>query len=162
MKSTKVIYNTIGIIHSPHKSEEKLPIQPVGAKGIKAEIEIFEEFQDGLKDLAGFSHILVIFDFHKSKDFKLLVKPFLDENLHGVFATRAPKRPNSIGLSVLKLNKIVSNILYVENVDILDETPVLDIKPYASKFDFVVNEKNGWLDKNIDNSEFRKSDNRFK
>ena len=162
MEENKIIYNIIGIVHSSHKSIEGIPIQPIGAKGIKAEIKLSEEFQEGLKDLEGFSHIIVIYDFHKSKDFKLKVKPFLDNENRGVFATRAPKRPNSIGLSVLKLNKIVRNILYVENVDILDGTPVLDIKPYASRFDLVEKERNGWLEKSIDKSSVKKSDNRFR
>ena len=162
MKENNISYNIIGIVHSPHKSIEGIPIQPVGAKGIKAEIELYEEFKEGLIDLDGFSHIIVLYDFHKSKDFKLKVKPFLDNESHGVFATRAPKRPNSIGLSVLKLTKIVNNILYVENVDILDGTPVLDIKPYVSMFDFAEAERNGWLEKSIDRSDIRKSDKRFK
>jgi len=161
MKENSITYKFIGIIHSPHKSDEGIPIQPIGAKGIKGEIELFQEFQEGLKDLEGFSHIIVLYDFHKSKDFKLIVKPFLDNETHGVFATRAPKRPNSIGLSILKLNKVVKNILYVENVDILDETPILDVKPYVSKFDSVEEERNGWLEKRIDKSNIKKSDKRF-
>jgi len=162
MEENKITYNIIGIVHSPYTSIEGIPIQPIGAKGIKAEIELFEELQEGLKDLEDFSHIIVLYDFHKSENYKLLVKPFLDNESRGVFATRAPKRPNSIGISVLKLNKIVKNILYVENIDILDGTPVLDIKPYASRFDFVEEEKNGWLERNIDKSSVKKSDNRFK
>ena len=139
-----------------------MPIQPIGAKGLKAEIELFKEYQDGLKDLEKFSHIIVLYHFHKAQGFNLTVKPFLDDKSHGVFATRAPMRPNSIGLSVLKLNKIVNNILYVENVDILDGTPVLDIKPYVSKFDFVEGERNGWLEKSLSMSKEKRSDNRFK
>ena len=161
-EENKITYNKIGVIHSPHKSIEGIPIQPVGAKGIKGEIELYEEFEEGLKDIEGFSHIIVLYDFHKSIDYSLTVKPFLDDEKHGVFATRAPKRPNSIGLSVLKLNKIVKNILYVENVDIIDGTPVLDIKPYVSNFDFVEDETNGWLEKSLDKSNTKKSDNRFK
>jgi len=162
MKHKKIIYQPIGILHSPHKEVEGAPIQPSGAKGIKGEIELFEEYQDGLKDLDGFSHIIILYDFHKSKDYSLQIKPFLDDQLHGVFATRAPKRPNSIGLSVLKLNRIKENKLYVENVDILDGTPLLDIKPYASRFDVVEEEKIGWLSKNIEESSAKKSDTRFK
>lgn len=157
----EIKYNSIGIIHSPHKSIDGVPIQPISGKGIEARIEIFKEFSEGLKDIDGFSHIIVLYDFHKSRDFKLLVKPFLDNENRGVFATRAPKRPNSIGLSVLKLNKVIGNILYVENVDILDGTPVLDIKPYISKFDFVKGERNGWVEKNLDKSIIKKSDKRF-
>ncbi len=161
MKNRETTYINIGIISSPHKSIEGIPIQPVGAKGIEGEIELKEEFTEGLKDLDRFSHIIVIYDFHKSNEFKLTVKPFLDKEPHGIFATRAPKRPNPIGLSVLKLNKIEKNILYVENVDILDGTPVLDIKPYVSRFDFVEDEKNGWLERNIAESVNKRSDKRF-
>ena len=162
MEENKITYNTIGIVHSPHKSIEGVPIQPIGAKGIKSEIEIFEEFQEGLKDLEGFSHIIVLYHFHKSKDFRLIVKPFLDNETRGVFATHAPNRPNSIGLSVLRLINVIRNVIHVENVDILDETPVLDIKPYVSKFDSVEEEKNGWLEKNINKSNMQKSDKRFR
>ena len=162
MDNKKVTYKIIGIIHSPHKTIEGIPIQPTGAKGIKADIELFDEYEKGLKDIEEFSHIIVLYDFHKSKDYELNVKPFLDNEKHGVFATRAPKRPNSIGMSVLKLNKVIKNILYVENVDILDNTPVIDIKPYVSKFDNVEDERNGWLEKSIEKSNKKKSDNRFK
>jgi tRNA-Thr(GGU) m(6)t(6)A37 methyltransferase TsaA len=162
MRHKKIIYQPIGIIHSPHKEIKGVPIQPSSAKGIQGEIELFEEYQDGLKDLNGFSHIIILYDFHKSKGYSLQIKPFLDEKLRGVFATRAPKRPNQIGLSVLKLNRIKGNKLYVENVDMLDETPVLDIKPYASPFDAVEEEKIGWLSKNIKESDVKKSDERFK
>jgi tRNA-Thr(GGU) m(6)t(6)A37 methyltransferase TsaA len=162
MRHKKIIYQPIGIIHSPHKEIKGVPIQPSSAKGIQGEIELFEEYQDGLKDLNGFSHIIILYDFHKSKGYSLQIKPFLDEKLRGVFATRAPKRPNQIGLSVLKLNGIKANKLYVENVDMLDETPVLDIKPYASPFDAVEEEKIGWLSKNIKESDVKKSDGRFK
>lgn len=158
----KITYNPIGIMHSPHKIIENIPIQPVGAKGIKGEIEIYPEFKDGLKDLEGFSHIYLLYHFHKAEGYSLQVKPFLDDELHGVLATRAPKRPNGIGLSVLKLTGIENNIVYVENVDVLDGTPILDIKPYSSKFNAVENEKSGWLEKNIDKSNKKKSNNRFK
>jgi tRNA (adenine37-N6)-methyltransferase len=158
----KITYNPIGVIHSPHKTIENIPIQPVGAKGIKGEIEIYPEFKDGLKDLEGFSHIYLLYHFHKAEGYSLQVKPFLDDELHGVFATRAPKRPNGIGLSVLKLNGIENNKVFVENVDILDGTPILDIKPYSSKFNAVENEKIGWLEKNINKSDDKKSDLRFK
>ena len=162
MNETKIIYKQIGVIYTPHKEVIGIPIQPNGAKGIKGIIEIFKEYQDGLKNLDGFSHIILLYDFHKSEGYSLLVKPFLDDELHGVFATRAPKRPNSIGLSVLKLIKIAKNKLYVENVDILNETPILDIKPYISNFDAVDEERIGWLSKNIRESAVNKSDNRFK
>ncbi len=138
-----------------------MPIQPSSAAGVKGEIELFPEYSDGLKDLDGFSHIIVIYDFHKSEGFSLQPKPFLDDKIHGVFATRAPQRPNSIGISVLRLNEINGNKLFVENIDILDETPLLDIKPFVSNFDAVDQEKVGWLSNNLDEVEFKKSDERF-
>jgi tRNA-Thr(GGU) m(6)t(6)A37 methyltransferase TsaA len=158
----KITYYPIGILNSPFSSIEGMPIQPSAAKGIEGQIVLNEEYVDGLSDLEEFSHIMVVYHFHKSKGYKITVKPFLDEITHGVFATRAPRRPNSIGISVLKLNRIVDNILYVENVDILDGTPVLDIKPYASRFDNVEKERNGWLEKNIEKSNYKKSDTRFR
>jgi tRNA-Thr(GGU) m(6)t(6)A37 methyltransferase TsaA len=162
MKKTKILYKPIGVISTPHKEVIGIPIQPNGAKGVKGIIQIFKDYQEGLKDLDGFSHLILLYDFHKSEGYSLQVKPFLDDELRGVFATRAPKRPNSIGLSVLKLKKIEKNKLYVENVDILDGTPVLDIKPYVSCFDAVDEEKVGWLSKRINKSAENKSDDRFK
>ena len=108
-----------------------MPIQPTGAKGIKGTIEIKDEYVDGLKDLDGFSHIHLIYLLHKVEGYMLEVKPFMDNSTHGVFATRSPKRPNRIGMSVVKLNKVEGNKVCVENVDILDGTPLLDIKPYV-------------------------------
>jgi len=151
----------IGIIHTSFKTKEGMPIQPNGAKGIKGQIEIYEEFVPGLADLDGFSHIILIYHFHKSSGFELLTRPFLDNTLRGVFATRAPKRPNPIGLSVVRVLKIEKNIIYVENVDILDETPLLDIKPYIPDFDIHKTEKNGWIENKTDNLNGTKSDRRF-
>ena len=112
-----------------------MPIQPTGAKGIQGTVEILPEFQAGLNDLEGFSHIILLYHLHRSEGFKLTVTPFLDDQPRGLFATRAPKRPNSIGLSVVKLVRQEENILHIENVDILDGTPLLDIKPYIPVFE---------------------------
>ena len=154
-------YHQIGTIKSPHKEAKGMPIQPSSARGIKGEIELLSKYSDGLKDLDGFSHIIVIYDFNKSTGFSLQAKPFLDDKVHGVFATRAPQRPNPIGISVLKLNAIRDNRLFVENVDMMDETPILDIKPYVSVFDGVDEEIIGWLSEHIDDADFKKSDERF-
>lgn len=151
----------IGIIHTPFKTKEGMPIQSNGAKGIKGQIELNEEFVPGLADLDGFSHIILIYCFHKSTGFELLTRPFLDNKQRGVFATRAPKRPNPIGLSVVRILKIEKNIIYVENVDILDETPLLDIKPYIPDFDIHKTEKNGWIENKTDNLNETESDRRF-
>ena len=138
-------HQPIGIIHSPHNKPQGMPIQPASAKGIKGKIEIFPEFAVGLKDIEGFSHLILIFHFHLSEGYNLEVTPFLDNIKHGVFATRAPRRPNQIGLSVVKLNSKYDNILHIENVDIINGTPLLDIKPYAPVFDEAHNIKLGWL-----------------
>lgn len=136
----------IGIIYTPFKTKSGMPIQASGALGIKGHIVLNEEFLPGLADLDGFSHIILIYYFHKSTGYELLTRPFLDNTPRGVFATRAPKRPNPIGFSVVRNIKIEKNIIYVENVDILDETPLLDIKPYVPGFDIHKTEKNGWLE----------------
>ena len=128
-------YEPIGIIHTPFKIPEGMPLQPAGASGIKGEVEVFSEYQAGLEDLDGFSHIILLYHFHRSKRFKLEVVPFLDSETRGLFATRAPNRPNPIGLSVVRLAGIDDRILRIENVDVLDGTPLLDIKPYVPAFD---------------------------
>jgi tRNA (adenine37-N6)-methyltransferase len=155
-----IIYKPIGVIHTPFKTKEGMPIQPAGATEIKGTIELKREFAEGLLDLDEFSHVYLIYHFHKSEGYELQVKPFLDDKIHGVFSTRAPKRPNAIGISIVKLNKIEGNILEVENVDILDGTPLLDIKPYIPAFDVYEVEKTGWMKNNISLKNF-KSDNRF-
>ena len=158
----KIEYTPIGIIHTPFKELENMPIQPAGAKGIKGTIEIFKDYQDGLEDLEGFSHIILLYHFHHSTGFKLQVVPFMDTELRGVFATRAPRRPNPIGLSVVELDKIENGVLYIRNVDILDGTPLLDIKPYVPEFDAPTGISLGWLEQVRKTVSHRKSDDRFK
>ena len=157
----EIIYKPIGIVHTPHESTNNMPIQPSSAKGIKGTVEVYPEYEIGLKDLTGFSHIILIYHFHLSNGYQLEVKPFLDENLHGVFATRAPKRPNNIGISVVKLIKIDRNVLHIENVDIINGTPLLDIKPFVPDFDAAVNIKIGWLTESKHKMSNQKSDGRF-
>ena len=157
-----VKYNPIGIIHSPYKKIEGMPIQSCAAIGVRGMVEIKHEYVGGLKDIDGFSHIILIYHFHLSKGFSLEVIPFLDDNPKGVFATRVPKRPNSIGLSIVKLIKIEDNILHIENIDILDNTPLLDIKPYVSIFDALDQTEIGWYSKAKYNVRNKKSDLRFK
>jgi tRNA (adenine37-N6)-methyltransferase len=152
----------IGIIRSPFKELTGMPIQPAGAAGVKGTVEVFEEYRAGLKDLDGFSHIILLYRFHRSRGFDLHVVPFMDSEPRGLFATRAPKRPNAIGLSVVRLDKIEDGVLQIRNVDILDGTPLLDIKPYVPEFDAPVKVRTGWLEtagKTVSN---RKSDDRFK
>ena len=146
MNTCEILYWTIGIIHSEHTIEENTPLQPVYAKGCKGYVELYPEFVDGLRDLGGFSHIYLIYHFHRMRSVKLLVKPYLQDEEHGIFATRAPCRPNPIGLSVVELLGIEGNILHLDGVDILDGTPLLDIKPCTARFDLHDIKKNGWLD----------------
>ena len=124
-------YKAIGIIRSPFITLEGMPVQAKAAKGIKGTVEITGKFRDALKDLDGFSHIYLIYHLHKAKGYTNQVIPFLDNRPRGLFATRAPRRPNPIGLSVVKLTGISGNMLEIENVDVLDGTPLLDIKPYV-------------------------------
>lgn len=138
-----------------------MPIQPAGANGIKGTIELKKEFTDGLLDLEGFSHIILIYHFHESDGFALQVKPFLDDKIHGIFATRAPKRPNPIGFSVVKLIKIEGHLLTIENADMLDKTPLLDIKPFIPAFDATRSATSGWMNHPEKNLKNFKSDNRF-
>lgn len=158
----KIEYRPIGIIHSPFTELSGMPIQPPGAAGVEGTIELFPEYVNGLKDLEGFSHVIILYHFHQSKGFNLHVVPFMDSRPRGVFATRAPKRPNPIGLSVTKLQKTQGNILYVENIDILDGTPLLDIKPYVPEFDKQAEVLTGWLDGKKKNVSEVTSDRRFK
>ena len=146
MNTCEILYWTIGIIHSEHTIEENTPIQPVYAKGCRGHIELCPEFVEGLRDLSGFSHIYLIYHFHQVRSVKLLVKPYLQDKEHGIFATRAPFRPNAIGLSLVELLSIDGNILHLDGVDILDGTPLLDIKPYTARFDLNNVKKNGWQD----------------
>lgn len=163
MHNMEIKINPIGIIHTPFKEIGEMPIQPLAASGIQGKIEMRPEFTEGLTDLDGFSHITLLYYFHKVKGFELKVKPFMDTEKHGIFATRSPKRPNSIGMSTVKLLKIEENILYIEMVDILDGTPLIDIKPFFSKFDNRTDTKSGWLDNQHDlNIENLRSDERFK
>jgi len=157
----KIEYRPIGIIHTPYKTPEGTPIQPAASEGINADIELFPEYADGLDDLAGFSHIYLLYHFHLSKKFSLKVKPFLDDEVHGLFATRAPSRPNAIGLSIVRLTRIEHNMLHVENIDVIDGTPLLDIKPYIPKFDVWEVDKIGWIKKNIKKLEDAEDDGRF-
>ena len=158
----EVKYESIGIIHSPFKDIQGMPIQPAGARGVKGRIEIKREYVEGLKDIDGFSHIILLYHFHLSKGCSLHVKPFLDNKLHGVFATRAPRRPNPIGISVVNLEKVDGNILHVKDVDVVDGTPLLDLKPYVPEFDIRKVERVGWLSKVASKVYDTKSDERFR
>jgi tRNA (adenine37-N6)-methyltransferase len=152
----------IGVIHTPFKELENMPIQPSGAAGIRGTVDLFPEFAEGLKDLDGFSHLILLYHFHESRGYKLIVTPFLDSEQRGVFATRAPKRPNPIGLSIVSLVQIRGSSLEIDNVDVLDGTPLLDIKPYVPEFDLQENCRIGWLEQARGKVRDKRSDERFR
>lgn len=157
----EIKYKPVGIIYSPFKEPKGTPIQPTAAKGIDGAIEVFPEYAEGLKDLEGFSHIILIYHFHLVKESSLKVKPFMDNQIHGVFSTRSPSRPNPIGVSVVRLVRIDGNMLYIQDVDIVDGTPLLDIKPYVPEFDIKEVERIGWLENNVHKLSTSKDDGRF-
>jgi tRNA (adenine37-N6)-methyltransferase len=162
MKHENIIYKSIGIIHTPFKEIENMPLQPPGAQKVQGTIEIDKKFIRALKDLDGFSHIILIYHFHLANGFSPEVIPFMDKAARGLFATRAPKKPNQIGMSVVRLIKIEQNKLFIENADILNGTPLLDIKPYVKEFDHPTKSKSGWLNRSAHLSRKIKSDGRFK
>jgi tRNA-Thr(GGU) m(6)t(6)A37 methyltransferase TsaA len=143
----KIEYQPIGIVHSPFEEQEGTPIQPSRAKNAEGTVEVFQEFVEGLSDLDGFSHIILLCHLHKTGGYRLKVVPYLDTHLRGLFATRAPCRPNPIGLSVVALLGIDGNMLAIRGVDLLEGTPVLDIKPYVGEFDDRGEIREGWLER---------------
>jgi len=148
--NAEIRYKPIGIIHTPYRTRDDVPSSTRRGRDTNGTVEISPEFSGGLKDLHGFSHIVLVFHLHESKEFKLFVKPPLDTVERSVFATRSPSRPNPIGISVVRLDKIEGNILYIRNLDILDGTPLLDIKPYIPHWEPADQIKIGWLEGKID------------
>ncbi|MGD9492777.1 MAG: tRNA (N6-threonylcarbamoyladenosine(37)-N6)-methyltransferase TrmO [Bacteroidales bacterium] len=154
-------FTAIGTIYTPFETKDKMPIQPAAAAGIKGHIILNKELEAGLTDLDGFSHIILIYHLHQSSGYSLLTTPFLDTKKRGVFATRAPKRPNTIGISVVRLLSVDQNRIDFENADMLNETPLLDIKPYIPDFDFIAEVKTGWYENKKNNISITRSDKRF-
>lgn len=162
MRTMSIELEPIGIIRTPFTDLEGMPIQPAGAAGVRGRVEVFEEYRAGLKDLDGFSHIILLYCFHRSRGYELEVVPFMDSEPRGLFATRAPRRPNPIGVSVVRLDGVEDGVLLVQNVDILDGTPLLDIKPYVPEFDQPGRVRTGWLERTGRTVAERRSDDRFK
>ena len=156
-----ITFRPIGLISTPFTSSEGTPIQPKAAEGVIGTIKIFPEFCQGLQDLKGFSHIFLLYHFHLCQGFSLLVKPFLDDERRGVFATRAPARPNPIGLSLVRLDGIEADTLHIRDVDMLDGTPLLDIKPFVPEFDTRNQVRIGWLAGNLNKLKAARDDGRF-
>jgi len=158
----EIIYSPIGIIHSPFKRPDGTPIQPKGAQGVNGSVDVFPQYAEGLQDIEGFSHIILIYHFHLSGKSPLTVKPYMDKESHGVFAMRGPSRPNSIGISAVRLLRVEGPVLHIQDVDIVNGTPLLDIKPYVPEFDVRNVESIGWLEKNVHKLPESKDDGRFK
>lgn len=161
MDSDSISFHPIGVIRSPFTDLVGMPIQPGGARGIRGEVELDPAFAAGLADLDGFSRVILLYAFHRSEGYRLRVVPFLDDSERGLFATRAPRRPNPIGLSVVRLVRVEGCRLLIEDVDILDGTPLLDIKPYVPSFDAFPDEKTGWFGRNMQDVHRARSDRRF-
>jgi len=158
----EIAYVSIGVIHSPWQTVEGVPIQPTGAEGVEGTVEIDPQFVEGLRDLNGFSHIILLYHFHRVSGVQLTVKPFMDTSKHGVLATRAPKRPNPIGLSIVRLLSVEGNLLQIADIDVLDGTPLLDVKPYVPEFDERSDVRVGWLARAKDRVRTERSDDRFR
>ena len=158
----EIVYRPIGIIHSPFHDLAEMPVQPGEDLRAPGTVEVFEEFEAGLKDLEGFSHIILIYHFHQVLGGRLLVTPFLDTQTRGVFATRAPTRPNPIGLSIVRLVSIQGNILSVDHLDTLDGTPLLDIKPYIPAIEPQEDIRIGWIEEAREKFNHKQSDDRLK
>jgi tRNA-Thr(GGU) m(6)t(6)A37 methyltransferase TsaA len=141
----KISFQPIGVIRTPFARPEDTPIQPCFAGDNRGRVEVLPEYAQGLKDITGFSHLILIYCFHRAEGYELLAKPFLDNEKKGIFATRFCKRPNAIGLSVVRLVGIEDNALEIAEVDILDGTPLLDIKPYVGRFDVRAEARDGWF-----------------
>lgn len=161
MTKQDIIFKPIGIIRSPFQDPSGTPIQPSAARGVMGSVVLDPEFEPGLQDLEGFSHLVLLYHFHRAGRVHLRVKPFLDEEKRGIFATRAPRRPNGIGLSVVELLHIKGNVITIQNVDVLDGTPLLDIKPYVPDFNLVDEVRIGWLENARGRMKGKKADDRF-
>lgn len=154
-------FQPIGVIYSPFDSPGGMPVQSAAAEGYKGKIEINEEFTGGLQDLQGFSHIILLYEFHKLEGYDLHTLPFLDDKPHGIFATRSPRRPNPIGMSVVRIISVEDNRIEFDNADMINGSPLLDIKPYIPEFDSWLTDRNGWYDYKTYSIHQTRSDHRF-
>jgi tRNA-Thr(GGU) m(6)t(6)A37 methyltransferase TsaA len=151
----------IGIVHSPFSGPEGMPIQAALSEAVGT-VEIYAEYVDGLRDIAGFDFVILLYQFHLATKESLSVTPFLDNEPHGVFATRAPTRPNRMGLSVVRLLNVRGNMLDIGNVDIVSGTPVIDIKPYVPAFDSRTECRVGWFTAKLDRAAAVRADDRMR
>ena len=140
----------IGIIHTPYTEPKDMPIQGRFKDDVEGWLELKEEYVPGLRDLDGFSHLIIIYHFHRSDREEMQGQPYLEDESHGIFAIRSPHRPNHLGLSIVRLQRIEGNRIHFTEVDMLDGTPLLDIKPYVEHFDRREGVKSGWVDKHFE------------
>ena len=151
----------IGTIHSPFTELQDMPIQPKGATQVAGMAVLEPHYAEGLADLEGFSHVYLIYQFHKASQEKLKVVPFMDRVERGIFSTRSPVRPNHIGLSIVEITGVEGNVVHLRGIDVLDGTPLLDIKPYIEAFDYVEQSRSGWMQGSRDEVAQRRADDRF-
>ena len=156
-----ITYRPIGIVHSPFTTLEGMPLQTIAAEGVRGSVEIEPAFGEGLRDLDGFSHVILLTHLHQMSGFALEVTPYLDVQTHGIFATRSPRRPNPLGLSVVRLIAVEGCTLLIEDVDVLDGTPLLDLKPYVPLFDARATDRIGWFADRLDRIHTARADQRF-
>jgi tRNA (adenine37-N6)-methyltransferase len=156
-----ITYTPIGVIHTPFESTAGMPVQTVAAGGIAGTIELDPRFQDGLSDLSAFSHLILVTHLHQVTGYALKVVPFLDDQLHGIFATRSPRRPNPIGISIVRLDAVTGCTLHIRDIDVVDGTPLLDLKPFVPAIDNRQTEAIGWFADRLDRLPTMRSDYRF-
>jgi tRNA-Thr(GGU) m(6)t(6)A37 methyltransferase TsaA len=156
----EIRYTPVGVIRSPFKETAGMPIQAVGAKGVEGSVELAPAYHDGLRDVEGFSHLILVYHFHLARSSSLTIGPLLDHGPRGVFATQSPKRPNPIGLSAVRLVGVEGGTLRIENVAVAGGTPLLDIKPYVPSFDVREDVSIGWLAGNVQRVYETRSDDR--
>jgi tRNA-Thr(GGU) m(6)t(6)A37 methyltransferase TsaA len=154
-------FQAIGVIHTPYQEPKGTPIQPTSSSGVQGWIDLSPEYEAGLQDLEGFSHLILIYAFHLCRGYDLKVTPFLDAAEHGLFATRAPARPNPIGLSIIRLDRIEGTTLHIRDVDMVDGTPLLDLKPYVPDFDHRPGARVGWMENRLGKLGEARDDGRF-
>ncbi len=157
----EIVYHPIGVIRTPFSGAEGMPVQPPGAAAVEGRVVLREELTAGLDDLDGFSHLILIYHFHRTSGYDLTVTPFLDDHPRGLFATRAPRRPNAVGISVVSLVRRQEHVLHVRGIDVIDGTPLLDIKPHVPDFDAPAAASSGWLAGKLERAEAMRADRRF-
>ena len=157
----EIRFRAIGVIRSPFATPEGTPIQPGGAAGVRGRVVVLPDYQEALEDLEGFSHVILLYHFHRARAFTPKVTPFLDTAQRGLFATRAPSRPNAIGISTVRLVAVRQGTLEVEGIDVVDGTPLLDIKPYVPQFDAHPADRIGWMSAAVRAAGEVRADGRF-